>query len=144
MEGWLSRWDHSTGWSPCLHSPVYLNDTRYWRWLCGIASGKILVYKNKWKQQHEALDVYESSLAHCVDEYLPTLLHHIHLHAFVLHKNREPINTCINYCSLVNHKTLWCTTTSSDVQRREQTGRRPRASKAGGHTKSEITKIKML
>ena len=34
--------------------------------------------------------------------------------------------------------------TTSGVQRGERTGRRPRASKAGGHPKSKITKIKIL
>jgi len=53
------------------------------------------------------LDVYESSLAHCVDEVSTnhaSAYRHIHLHSFVLHKNnKEPTNSSA-YKLLQPHK----------------------------------------
>jgi len=63
--------------------------------------------KTTFSFKHKALDVYESSLSHCLDEVpaIPASAYPPYI-CTPCTKNREPTNMSTNYYSLINYKTL--------------------------------------
>ena len=103
MGGWWARGNHSTGWSP-----VYLNQTRYWWWLCGIVLGKCLFIKIKkndvqlstklWTFMRARLLIALMKFYHLASASLPSFVR-------LAQKTGNQTNQCINKL-LQSHKSL--------------------------------------